>query len=113
MRAVGRDRKLNGEERASSDRVLAVLRDTSRASIGGVHERRAAETGFATSADDPADAWPEAALLALPPIPQRSPREGLPHQALGLELPTFDLRTLFQADPKELTQRLPTTRNAE
>ena len=36
-----------------------------------------------------------------------------PYEALGLDLPTYDFWTLLQTDPKELTQRLSTTRNAE
>jgi hypothetical protein len=33
------------------------------------------------------------------------------YQVLGLELPTYDLWTLLQTDPMELTQRLSTAGN--
>jgi hypothetical protein len=35
-----------------------------------------------------------------------------PYEVLGLALPSFDFWTLLQADPKALTQRLSTARNA-
>ena len=40
-------------------------------------------------------------------------KKACPYQVLGLDLPTFDFWTLLQADPRELTQRLSTARNAE
>ncbi len=36
-----------------------------------------------------------------------------PYQVLGLDLPTYDFWTLLEVDPKDLTQRLSTTRNPE
>ncbi len=114
VRAVGRDRELNEPERASYDRVSAVLRDTFRA-------RSAVECLNSVLRMQPSrHRRMTQPMLDLKRLywnchPFRSgPRKDVaPYQALGLELPTFDFWTLLQADPEELTQRLSTTRNEE
>ncbi len=112
VRAVGRDRVLNEAERASYDRVAAVLRDTFRASsavecMNSVLRMQQSRHRRMTQ--------PMLDLKRLYWNCHRfgsGPRKDVcPYQALGLELPTFDFWTLLQADPEELTQRLSTTRN--
>jgi hypothetical protein len=114
VRAAGRDRVLNEEERASYDRVAAVLKDTFRASsavecINSVLRMQQPRHKRMTQ--------PMLDLKRLYWNCHRfgsGPRKGAcPYKALGLELPAFDFWTLLQADPKELTQRLSTARNAE
>ncbi len=114
IRGVGRDRVLKGPERASYDRVSAVLRDTTRASsavecMNSVLRMQQCRHRRMTQP-----------MLDLKRLYWNchqfgsGPRKGVPpYQALGLELPTFDFWTLLQADPKELTERLSTARNQE
>jgi hypothetical protein len=114
IRAVGRDRVLNEEERASYERVLAVLSDTFRASsavecINSVLRMQQSRHKRMTQP-----------MLDLKRLYWNSHRfrsgprkKACPYEALGLDLPTYDFWALLQTDPKELTQRLSTTRNAE
>ncbi len=113
-RAVARRGERDEPERASDDRVAAVLATTIRASnavecLNGVLRMQQARHKRMSQA-----------MLDLKRLywnshPFRSgPRKKVcPYQALGLELPTFDFWELLHADPEELTQRLSTARNAE
>ena len=114
VRVVGRDRELNDPERASFDRVSAVLRDTFRASsavecMNSVLRMQQSRHKRMTQP-----------MLDLKRLYWNSHRfrsgprkDACPYQALGLKLPSFDFWTLLQVDPEELTQRLSTARNAE
>jgi hypothetical protein len=114
VRAVGRDRELDNQERASFDRVSAVLGDTFRASsavecMNSVLRMQQSRHKQMTQA-----------MLDLKRLYwnchefRGGPRKkACPYQVLGLGLPTFDFWTVLQTDPKELTQRLSTARNAE
>jgi hypothetical protein len=114
VRAVGRECELTEPEQASYDRVSAVLVDTFRASsavecMNSVLRMQQSRHKVMTQP-----------MLDLKRLywnchefrsgPRKKTR---PYQALGLELPSYDFWTLLQADPKELTQRLSTDRNAE
>jgi len=114
VRAVGRDRVLDAAERASYDRVSAVLRDTFRASsavecMNSVLRMQQSRHRRMTQ--------PMLDLKRLYWNCHRfrsGPRKDVsPYQAMGLELPTFDFWTLLQTDPRDLAQRLSTERNAE
>jgi hypothetical protein len=112
VRAAGRDRELDDEERASYDRVSAVLGDTIRASsavecMNSVLRMQQSRHKRMTQ--------PMLDLKRLYWNCHRfrtGPRkEASPYQALGLDLPTFDFWALLQTDPGELAQRLSTARN--
>jgi hypothetical protein len=114
IRAVGRNCRLSEEERASYDRVSAVVLDTFRASsavecLNSVLRMQQSRHKRMTQ--------PMLDLKRLYWNCHRfgdGPRkEACPYQVLGLELPTYEFWTLLQADPKELTQRLSTAHNAE
>jgi hypothetical protein len=114
IRAVGRDRVLDEEEQASYDRVSSVLWDTFRASsavecMNSVLRMQQSRHKRMTQ--------PMLDLKRLHWNCHRfrsGPRKkASPYETLGLGLPTYDFWTLLQTDPKELTQRLSTTRNAE
>ena len=114
VRAVGRDRELDYEKRASYDRVASVPSDTFRASsavecINGVPRMQQSRHDRMTQ--------PMLDLKRLYWNCHRfhsGPRQkGCPDQILGLDLPTHDFWTLLQTDPKELAQRLSTVQNAE
>ena len=114
VRAVGRQCELSEPERASYDRVSAVLMDTFRASsavecMNSVLRMQQSRHKVMTQP-----------MLDLKRLYwnchefRSGPRKkACAYQALGLELPSYDFWTLLQADPKELTQRLSTARNAE
>jgi hypothetical protein len=111
--ALGRERVLDGEERASYDRVSAVLADTFRASsavecMNSVLRMQQSRHKRMTQ--------PMLDLKRLYWNCHRfrsGPRkEGCPYETLGLDLPTYDFWALLQADPRELAQRLSTARNA-
>jgi hypothetical protein len=114
IRAVGRNCRLSEEERGSYDRVSAVVLDTFRASsavecLNSVLRMQQSRHKRMTQP-----------MLDLKRLYWNCHRFGggprkdaCPYQSLGLELPTFDFWTLIQTDPKELTQRLSTARNAE
>jgi hypothetical protein len=113
VRAVGRECELDEAEQASSDRVSAVLRDTFRASsavecMNSVLRMQQSRHKVMTQP-----------MLDLKRLYwnchefRSGPRKKVcPYQVLGLKLPNYDFWTLLQADPKELTQRLSTARNA-
>jgi len=112
VRVVGRDRVLDESERISYERASAVLGDTSRA--GGAVEcinsvLRMQQSRHRRMTQPMLDLT----RLYWNCHPFRSgPRKDVcPYRALGLELPTFEFRTLLQADPKGLAQRLLTARN--
>jgi hypothetical protein len=113
VRAVGRDCELDEQEQASYDRVSAVLLDTFRASsavecMNGVLRMQQSRHKVMTQPmlDLKRLYWNCHEFRSGPR------RKACPYQVLGLELPTYDFWTLLRADPKELTQRLSTTRNA-
>jgi hypothetical protein len=113
VRAVGRECELSEPEQASYDRVSAVLRDTFRSSsavecMNSVLRMQQSRHKLMTQP-----------MLDLKRLYwnchefRSGPRkEACPYQVLGLRLPTYDFWTLLQTDPKELTQRLSTARNA-
>lgn len=113
IRAVAWRRPLEGDERASYDRVAAVLRDTSRASsavecMNSVLRMQQSRHRRMTQS-----------MLDLKRLywncrPFRSgPRKAAcPYQALGLPLPTFDFWELLRSDPDRLTQTLSAQANA-
>ena len=114
LRAVARDRELEGEERASYERVAAVLEDTARASsavecMNSVLRMQQARHRRMTQ--------PMLDLKRLywnTRVFRSGPRKGrCPYQALGLDLPTYDFWELLQTDPGRLTQELSTSRNTE
>jgi hypothetical protein len=114
VRAVGRDRKLDKEERASFDRVSAVLGDTFRASsaVECMNSVLRMQQSRHKQMTQP--------MLDLKRLYWNShefrngPRKkACPYQVLGLDLPTFDFWALLQTEPRQLTQRLSTARNAE
>jgi len=114
VRAVGRDRVLGQAERASYDRVAAVLKDTFRASsavecMNSVLRMQQSRHKRMTQPmlDLKRLYWNCHRFGAGPR------RKACPYQVLGLNLPTFDFWRLLQADPKELAQRLSTARNAK
>ena len=106
--------RVDEPEQASYDRVSAVLRDTFRASsavecMNSVLRMQQSRHKVMTQP-----------MLDLKRLYwnchefRGGPRKkACPYQVLGLELPTYDFWTLLQTDPKELTQRLSTARNAE
>jgi hypothetical protein len=114
VRAVGRDRALDQDERASYDRVTAVLKDTIRASsavecMNSVLRMQQSRHKRMTQ--------PMLDLKRLywnsHPFRSGPRKETCPYQALGLELPSFDFWELLQSDPRQLAQRLTTAHNAE
>jgi hypothetical protein len=114
VRAVGRERELDEWERASYDRVSAVLLDTFRASsavecINSVLRMQQSRHRRMTQP-----------MLDLKRLYWNCHRFGdgprkraCPYEALGLDLPRYDFWTLLHIDPNELMQRLSTARNAE
>ena len=113
VRAVGRECELDGPEQASYDRVSAVLLDTFRASsavecMNSVLRMQQSRHKVMTQPmlDLKRLYWDCHQLLSGPR------KKTCPYQVLGLELPMYDFWTLLQTDPKDLTQRLSTARNA-
>ena len=114
IRATARDRELTTEERASYDRVSAVLRDTFRASsavecMNSVLRMQQSRHRRMTQA-----------MLDLKRLYwnchrfRSGPRKDVcPYQALGLELPTYDFWGLLHTGPGQLTQELSTQENTE
>jgi hypothetical protein len=114
VRAVGRNRKLDEEEQASYERVSAVLFDTFRASsavecMNSVLRMQQSRHKVMTQPmlDLKRLYWNSHMFRSGPR------KKACPYQVLGLDLPTYDFWTLLQTDPKDLTQRLSTARNAE
>jgi hypothetical protein len=114
LRAVARRRELDEPERASYDRVAAVLETTVRASsavecLNGVLRMQQSRHKRMSQAmlDLKRLYWNSHALRS-------GPRKDVcPYRALGLELPTYDFWELLQADPARLTQELSTQGNEE
>ena len=80
----------------SYGRVRAVLAGAVRASTRrGVPEQRVADAAGTAAADESGDARPEAAVLELPPLPQRPPQGPLSLRVAGAG--TADLRLLGSA----------------
>ncbi len=113
VRAVGRECELDGPEQASYDRVSAVLLDTFRASsavecMNSVLRMQQSRHKVMTQ--------PMLDLKRLywncHPLRSGPRKKACPYRVLGLELPTYDFWTLLQTDPRDLTQRLSTARNA-
>ena len=114
VRAVGRECELTEPEQASYGRVSAVLQDTFRASsavecMNSVLRMQQSRHKVMTQP-----------MLDLKRLYwnchefRSGPRKkACPYQVLGLDLPTFDFWTLLHTDPRQLTQRLSTARNAE
>jgi hypothetical protein len=114
VRGVGRERELDESERARYERVSAVLGDTFRASsavecMNSVLRMQQSRHKRMTQPmlDLKRLYWNSHAFGAGPR------RKACPYQVLGLGISTYDFWTLLQTDPKELTQRLSNTRNAE
>ena len=113
VRAVGRQCELTEPEQASYARVSAVLVGTFRASsavecMNSVLRMQQSRHKVMTQAmlDLKRLYWNCHEFRSGPR------RKACPYQVLGLKLPTYDFWTLLQTDPKELTQRLSTARNA-
>jgi len=114
LRGVARGRERDAEERASYQRVAAVLGDTVRASsavecMNSVLRMQQSRHRRMTQP-----------MLDLKRLygncrPFRSgPRKDVcPYRSLGLELPTYDFWELLHADPAQLAQQLSTQGNAE
>ena len=114
LRGLARERGLDEEERASDERVAAVLEDTSRASsavecINSVLRMQQSRHRRMTQ--------PMLDLKRLywnTHVFRSGPRKGLcPYLVLGLDLPTYDFWELLRSDPGRLTQELSTSRNTE
>jgi hypothetical protein len=110
IRAAGRDGALSPEERASYDRVSAVLGDTFRASsaVECMNSVLRMQQSRHKMMSQP--------MLDLKRLywnchrPSSGPRKNAcPYQKLGLELPSFDFWDLLQSDGVELTQKLSTS----
>jgi hypothetical protein len=114
LRGVARSREWDAQERASYERVAAVLGDTIRASsavecINSVLRMQPSRHRRMTQ--------PMLDLKRLywncRPFRSGPRKDACPYRALGLELPTFDFWELLHADPARLTQLLSTQGNAE
>lgn len=109
LRGVARGRELDAEERASYERVAAVLGDTVRASsavecMNSVLRMQQSRHRRMTQ--------PMLDLKRLywncRPFRSGPRKDACPYRALGLELPTYDFWELLHADPARLTQQLST-----
>jgi hypothetical protein len=114
LRGVARGRGLDAQERASSERVAAVLDGTLRASsavecMNSVLRMQQSRHRRITQ--------PMLDLKRLywncRPFRSGPPKDTCPYRALGLELPTYDFWDLLHADPAQLTQELSTEGNAD
>jgi hypothetical protein len=114
LRGVARGRELDEEERASYERVAAVLGDTVRASsavecMNSVLRMQQSRHRRMTQ--------PMLDLKRLywncRPFRSGPRKDACPYRALGVELPTYDFWALLHADPAQLTQQLSTQGNAE
>jgi hypothetical protein len=114
VRAVGRDRELDKEERVSFDRVSAVLGDTFRASSAVECMNRVLRMQQSRHKQMTQPMLDLKRLYWNSHEFRTGPRmKACPYQVLGLDLPTFDFWTLLQTEPRQLTQRLSTARNTE
>ena len=107
VRAAGRDRALDQSERASYDRVAAVLKDTFRASsavecLNSVLRMQQSRHERMTQPmlDLKRLYWNCHALRS------GKRKDGCPYEHLGLPLASFDFWEILQADPGWLTQEL-------
>jgi hypothetical protein len=114
LRGVARGRELDAGERASYERVAAVLGDTVRASsavecMNSVLRMQQSRHRQMTQ--------PMLDLKRLywncRPFRSGPRKDACPYQALGLELPTYSFWELLHADPTQLTQQLSTQGNAD
>jgi len=114
LRGVARGRELGAEERASYERVAAVLGDTARASsavecLNSVLRMQQSRHRRMTQ--------PMLDLKRLywncRPFRSGPRKDACPYRALGLELPTNDFWELLHTDPAQLTQQLSTQGNAD
>ncbi len=114
LRGVARGRELDAAERASYERVAAVLGDTVRASsaaecLNSVLRMQQSRHRRMTQ--------PMLDLKRLywncRPFRSGPRKDACPYRALGLELPTYDFWELLHADPAQLTQQLSTQENAD
>ena len=112
LRGVARGRELDAEERASYERVAAVLGDTVRASsavecMNSVLRMQQSRHRRMTQ--------PMLDLKRLywncRPFRSGPRKDACPYEALGLELPTYDFWEVLHADPAPLTQQLSTQGN--
>ena len=106
---MARGRELDAEERASYERVAAVLGDTVRASsavecMNSVLRMQQSRHRRMTQPmlDLKRLYWNCRAFRSGPR------KDACPYRALGLELPTYDFWELLHADPARLTQQLST-----
>jgi hypothetical protein len=114
LRGVARGRDLDAEERASYERVSAVLGATVRASsavecLNSVLRMQQSRHRRMTQPilDLKRLYWNCRAFRS-------GPRKDMcPYRALGLELPTYDFWELLHADPAQLAQQLSIPRDAE
>ena len=114
LRGVARGRELDEEERASYERVAAVLGETVRAS-GAVEcmnsVLRMQQSRHRRMTQPMRDLkrlyWNCRAFRSGPR------KDTCPYRALGLEWPTYDLWDLLHADPARLAQQLSTPGDAE
>jgi hypothetical protein len=113
LRRLARDRKWDDEERASYDRVAAVLADTHRAS-SAVECRNSALRMQQARHRRMTQPMPDLKRLYWNCRPFRSgPRKGrCPYRVVGLELPTYDFWELLHSDPACLAQQLSTQGDA-
>jgi hypothetical protein len=109
LRGVARDRELDEEERASYERVAAVLADTHRASsavecMNSVLRMQQSRHRRMTQPmlDLKRLYWNCRAFRSGPR------KDRCPYRALGLDLPTYDFWGLLHADPARLAQQLST-----
>jgi hypothetical protein len=114
LRGVARGRELDAEERASYQRVAAVLGDTVRASsavecMNSVLRMQQSRHRRMTQPmlDLKRLYWNCRAFRSGPR------KDTCPYRALGLELPTYDFWELLHTDPARLTQQLSTQGNAD
>jgi hypothetical protein len=109
VRAVGRETTLSEEERASYERVAAVLKDTCRASsavecMNSVLRMQQSRHRRMTQSmlDLKRLYWNCRSFRSGPR------KDACPYRALGLTLPTFDFWEVLHMDPARLTQILST-----
>jgi hypothetical protein len=114
LRGVARGRGLDAEERASYQRVAAVLGDTVRASsavkcMNSVLRMQQSRHRRMTQPmlDLKQLYWNCRAFRSGPR------KDACPYRALGLDLPTYDFWELLHTDPARLTQQLSTQGNAD
>ena len=107
LRGVARGRELDAQERASYERVAAVLGETVRASssvecMNSVLRMQQSRHRRMTQPmlDLKRLYWNCRAFRSGPR------KDAGPYRALGLELPTYDFWALLHADPAQLTQQL-------